>query len=49
MKRYLVVFIDEDGVFQCGAVQAKTVSEALIAFIGTGLAYDEIYSVTRAA
>lgn len=49
MKRYLVIFIDEDDNFCCEPVMAEGIADALNAFARTGLAYAEIYSVSRAA
>jgi len=48
MKRYLVVFIYE-GQFSCEAVMAEGFEEAVLMFGKSGLVYDEIYSITRAA
>ncbi len=48
MKRYLVVFIN-DGQFQIDMVMANNIIEALSNFKSSGLMYEEIYSIARAA
>lgn len=48
MKRYLVVFIDEEGTFCIQAVNAQHLSDALIEFAKLNYAYSDIYSVTQA-